>query len=129
MLSHAPRSPLVHNEAGGDRNQTTVASARNLDPAAAGTVPTTSSSCNLDPCPCARPRRQTQNADESLRIFLVILRAHGERRQIVAIERVLRLPADHRHVPLVEGQSYHARHLCLRLFHECIQSFTQWGEP
>ncbi len=49
------------------------------DPAAAGTGPTTSSFATSSWSQLrARPRRQSQNADEALRIFLVVAVAHGE---------------------------------------------------
>src|SRR5438874_10656849 len=49
----------------------------------------------------ARTRRQAQNANEAFCILLVIAVAHGERRQVGAIQRVLRFTADDRNVSFV----------------------------
>ena len=44
----------------------------------------------------ARTRRQAEDADESGGIFLIVAVAHGERRQVGAVEREVRLAADDR---------------------------------
>src|ERR1700758_1920350 len=99
----------------------TAASARSQDPAAAGIFPTTSSSCNLRTRPRPRSRGQPKDSDESLRIFLVITVAHGERRKIRAVERVLRLTADHRDISLIQPERHASGHLFLSALHKRIQ--------
>ena len=77
----------------------------------------------------ARARRQTQNADESFRIFLVVAVAHGEGREIGAVKRILGLAADHRHVALVERERGRAGDVLLRVVDECVERFAQRREP
>src|SRR5437763_7557051 len=45
---------------------------------------------------------QTQNADEALRIFLIVACAHGERREVGAVERIFGLPTYYAYVAFVE---------------------------
>src|SRR6185437_134973 len=125
--SHAPANAC--------QKQTSAAIARTPDRAEAARAPTTSSCLSRDLLGfgCAqertRARRQAQDADESGRVLLVVALAHGERRQIGAIQRVLRAAASDRDIPFVEAEPNRAADFALRAGDECIERFTQRCEP
>src|SRR5690348_16488130 len=102
------RSPAVEVVC---RKETTAATARILDSTAGGTGQTTSSRRDrlffrsLLAQDRPRTRRQAENADESGSVLLVVALAHGERRQVGAIKRVLRLATRDRDVAFVEAQT------------------------
>src|SRR5208337_348458 len=73
--------------------------------------------------------RQAENANESRRIFLIVAVAHGERREIGAVERMFRLATEHRDIPLVERKRDAARHFLLGAFDESIEGLAQRREP
>src|ERR1700722_2660986 len=86
---------------GAGRSQRTSASARNQDRAVAENVPTTFSFHNLHARARPGARGKSQDADKAGRIFLVVAVAHGERGQIGAVERVVRLTAYYRDVSFI----------------------------
>ena len=73
--------------------------------------------------------RQAQNLDEALGIFLVVAIAHGERRQIIGVERVRRMPSSHTDVSLVQRQLDRAGNQLLSVVDESVQGFAQRREP
>src|ERR1035441_10290383 len=77
----------------------------------------------------ATTRRQSQNTDEAFGIFLIITRAHGERRKIGAVERIRRLSADHAHVAFIERERNRAAKILLRGFDESVERLPQRREP
>src|SRR5262245_24098093 len=83
--------PPVRSVGVSGRKGTTVSTAQIVDPAVAGTALTTSSLGRLlDPDfsvakPGAGASGQSENADETFGILLVVARAHRERRKIGAI--------------------------------------------
>src|SRR5208282_986315 len=77
----------------------------------------------------AATRGQSQNANEPFRIFLIIACAHGEGREVGAVERVFRLAAYDPDVAFVERQRDRAGNILLRGFYERVESFTQRREP
>src|SRR4051812_993382 len=95
---------------------TTAATPRTRDRVAGGSCPTTSSSPDCAGRSLryglmlfvlqqsARARRQTEDANEPRCILLVITVAHGERRQIGAIERLFGLAAGDGNVALIERE-------------------------
>src|ERR1700678_4499436 len=96
----------VHAPTIAGQTQTNAANARMPDPEAGGNGRTTSSlrdlrSRSLFARLRSRARGKAENANEARRVFLVVTIAHGERRQIGAIQRMLRLTAHHRHVALI----------------------------
>ena len=119
---------LIAQQAG-DRSQTIAASARNPDPAAAGIVPTTSSSRNLNSRPRTRTRRQTQNTNEPCSIFLVVASSIVNEERSVRYNECSDSRLDHRNVPPVQRQRYFASHFLLRPVNERIQRFTQGRKP
>src|SRR5205814_9718836 len=85
--------------------RTIYANARSRDQAAGESARPTCSFLILRAGAGARTRSQAQNASEAFGILLVIAVAHGERRQVGAIQRVLRFTADDRHVSFVSIES------------------------
>src|SRR5213593_4624132 len=98
---HARGWLRFHTPAACDQTRTIAANARSRDQAAGESARPTSSFLNLRAGAGARTRRQAQNANEAFCILLVIAVAHGERRQVGAIQRVLSFTADDRNVSFV----------------------------
>src|SRR5690242_12422135 len=115
--------------------ETTAATARIPDSTAGGTGLTTSSRrdrlllWSLLAQDRARTRRQAENAYKSSCVLLIVALAHGERRQIGAIERVLRFAARDRDIAFVEAQSNGAADIVLRARHKRIKGLAQRREP
>src|SRR5262249_17408685 len=132
--------PRVRSAAASDRRETNAATARTADPTAAGIGPTTSSLRRLlranarmlgTALAQLRPgaSRQAKNTDEAGSVLLVVARAHGERREIGAIERKFGLAAGDVHVALVQLEGDLARHLFLGLIYESVERLAQRREP
>src|ERR1035441_3234123 len=77
----------------------------------------------------ATTRRQSQNTDEAFGIFLIITRAHGERRKIGAVERIRRLSADNAHVALVKRERSRTGKILLRGLDKSVERLAQRREP
>src|SRR3954464_13573283 len=120
MPGHARGWPPVRSAAASGQREMTAATLQNAGPMAAGTGLTTSSLRHLLLLlqPRARTRRQPKNTDKAFRIFLVITLAHGEGREVRAIQRELRLTPAERNIAFVKLQRHRAAYFVLRLLHE-----------
>src|SRR5258708_3034135 len=90
-------------------------------------VQSASSTAMLRLCPATRG--QSQNANEAFPVLLIIARAHCERREIRAIERIIRFAAHNAHIAFVERQRDRARQILLCRLYESVKRLAQWCEP
>src|ERR1700756_3776004 len=108
--------PQARTAAESGQKEKTVATVQTRDRVVAGIGPTTSSLRHLLTKLGARTRRQAEDADEARRVLLVVAVAHGERREVGAIEGVLRFAAGDGDVPLIERERNRARDVLLCAF-------------
>src|SRR5215467_2498746 len=134
MPARARGWPPIRSAAASGRKETTAATLRNAGPKAAGTGLTTSSLRDLlralllfEPGP--RTRGQAQDADESFRVFLIVALAHGEGREVGAVEREFRLTPANADVAFVELERHRAGDLLLCLGDKRVESLAQRREP
>ena len=76
-----------------------------------------------------RARRQPQDANETLRVLLLVAGAHGEAGDVGPVQRRRRFAARDIDVALVECQRHRAVDIVLRAFDESLQRFAQRREP
>src|SRR5215472_2306007 len=134
-LAHVRGSQQSPAAAVACQRETTAATVRILGSGACGIGPPTSSRRHFllnrsgltqDG---SRARGQTENADEAGGILLVVALAHGERREVGAIERVVGFAASHCNIALVQTQSNGAGDFSLGACDEGVERFTKRSEP
>src|SRR5579864_1013892 len=126
---HAQNWRPLHRTAVCGQMEMTAATAQTVDRVVSGSVRTTSSLCDLLANACPRAGRQSQNADESFRVLLVVAVAHSERRKIGAVEREFRLASGDGHIAFIQFQRDCAGDFLLCLGYKAIQGLAQRSEP